>query len=173
MRTLLKNARLAVPVALVLLFAVLYTMGCSKKSQQPEQNNEVQPPVENVTAQPQPAAPQTQIPPVNDVKPVAAKTLYFKELDEDEQIEAERLMAYIKPGQRIGALPMTGYSMMVTTCRQIIQRWPDSSYAYKAKQFLISLPDNEKQTYKITASEMDLSMYEKPRTGTQPFNMKE
>jgi len=68
-------------------------------------------------------------------------------------------------------LPMTGFSLMVPNCRQIIKRWPDSWYAYRAKQMLGDLPERYKMRYKVTEEETDLSMYYKQRPGTEPFNM--
>ena len=75
------------------------------------------------------------------------------------------------PGRSIGRLPMTGFSLMVPNCRQIIKRWPDSWYAYRAKQMLGDLPERYKMRYKVTEEETDLSMYYKQRPGTEPFNM--
>ena len=122
-----------------------------------------QQPTETKTA-PQQVQP-TQTPP----KPV---TLYFKELGEIEQVEAERLLNVAVPGRSIGRLPMTGYKLMIDNCRQIIRRWPESWYAYRAKQMLADIPERYQQQYKITKEEVDLSMYAKPRPGTKPYTIK-
>ncbi len=206
MCTILKKAGLALSVILV-LFAVLFTLGCSKKpkeSEQPEATEQVQKPATTFSdqaardkeklltlpqpaetqPQPQPTAPATTTtttttttpavqPAPAEVKPAVSKTFYFKELDEIDQVEAERLLNVAVPGRSIGRLPMTSYSLMVSTCRQIIQKWPESVYAYRAKQMMAQLPDQSKQTYTITEQEIDVSMYAKPRTGTQPYTVKE
>jgi len=113
------------------------------------------PPVQQQVEQPEPAV------------------LYFKPLSEIDQIEAEKLLNVAVPGRSIGRLPMTGFSLMVPNCRQIIERWPDSRYAYQAKRLLADLPERYKMRYKITKEEMDVSMFYKQRPGTQPFTMEE
>jgi hypothetical protein len=190
MQALTKNAGLAFSIVFVLLFAALLSPGCSKK---PDQNGQVegteQAPTtfagqverdkERFLTEPQPVAQET--PPVNEPapavvqpKPTATKTLYFKGLDDEiDQIEAERLLNVAVPGLSIGRLPVTSYKLMVDTCRQIIQRWPDSLYAYNSKRMMAQLPEHDKQTYGITSQEVDITMYEKPRTGTQPYTVKE
>ena len=75
------------------------------------------------------------------------------------------------PGRSIGRLPMTGYNLMVPNCREIIKRWPDSWYAYRAKQMLGDLPERYQTQYNITEKEKDLSMYYKQRPGTEPYTM--
>jgi hypothetical protein len=99
--------------------------------------------------------------------------LYFKPLSEIEQIEAEKLLNVAVPGRSIGRLPMTGFSLMVPNCRQIIQRWPDSQYAYQAKRLLADLPPRYQTRYNVTKEEIDISMFYQQRPGTQPFTMEE
>ena len=99
--------------------------------------------------------------------------LYFKELSEIDEIEAERLLNVAVPGRSIGRLPMTGFKLMVDTCRQIIQRWPDSWYAYRAKQLLADMPPRFQKRYRVTKEEKSLSRFAKPREGTKPFIIKE
>ena len=99
--------------------------------------------------------------------------LYFKPLSEIEQIEAEKLLNVAVPGRSIGRLPMTGFNLMVPNCRQIIQRWPDSQYAYQARRLLADLPVRYQTRYNVTKEEIDLSMYYTQRPGTQPFTMEE
>jgi len=115
---------------------------------------------------PEPAAPvQKQ---VEQPKPTV---LYFKPLSEIEQIEAEKLLNVAVPGRSIGRLPMTGFSLMVPNCRQIIKRWPESRYAFQAKRMLADLPPRYQTRYKVTKEEIDISMFFKQRPGTQPFTM--
>jgi hypothetical protein len=99
-------------------------------------------------------------------------TFYFTQLDETEQIEAEQLLATIPTGRSIGRLPMTGYSLMVETCRQIIRRWPGSIYDYKARRALNQMPERFRQRYRITDQELGLTQFTKPRPNTTPYTIK-
>ena len=123
---------------------------------------------EQVQEQNQPADNQT---PAGSVQPPAKPTqLYFRPLSEIDKIEAERLLNVAVPGRSLGRLPMTGYKLMVDCCRQIISKWPDSWYAYRAKQLLIDMPERFRERYKITKEELDISEFTKQRPGTEPFN---
>ncbi len=122
--------------------------------------------------QPQATPGQAQ-PAVEPPKPAGPVTLYFKELSEIDSIEAERLLNVAVPGRSIGRLPMTGYKLMVDGCRQIIQRWPESWYAYNAKRMLADMPERYRRNYNITEEELDVSLYAQPRPGTKPFTVEE
>ena len=100
-------------------------------------------------------------------------TLYFVELSEIDEIEAERLLNVAVPGRSIGRLPMTGFKLMVDNCRRTISRWPESWYAYRAKQMLADMPQRFWSRYKVTEEEVDTSMYTKQRKDTKPFTFKE
>jgi len=183
MNALLKKTGLVLPVVLVLLFAVVFSSGCEKKPANNEPPETTTPWQEPAAGQPSPEANQPKpVPEVNQPQPEpivqqpepaapTTKKIYARQLDEIDQIDAERLMAVVPSGKKIGALPMTSYSLMVTTCRQIIQRWPDSIYAYRAKVALADLSEQDKRTFKITKEETDVSAFEKPQTGTQPFDV--
>lgn len=106
-------------------------------------------------------------------EPTKPVTLYFAELSEIDVVEAERLLNVAVPGRSIGRLPMTGFKLMVDSCRQIITKWPDSWYAYRAKQMLADMPQRFRERYKITDEELDISRFAQPRPGTQPYNVKE
>jgi hypothetical protein len=100
-------------------------------------------------------------------------TFYFTQLDETERIEAEQLLAMIPTGRSIGRLPMTGYNLMVETCRQIMGRWPGSIYDYKARRALNQMPERFRERYRITDRELDLTQFTKPRPNTIPYTIKE
>ena len=137
------------------------------KEQETTQVQEPNQVVENKqVTEPVPPAPKQ----IEKPKPVV---LYFKPLSEIDQVEAERLLNVAVPGRSIGRLPMTGFNLMVPNCRQIIQRWPDSQYAYQAKRLLADLPPRYQTRYNVTKEEMDISMFYKQRPGTQPFTMEE
>jgi len=106
-------------------------------------------------------------------KPPEPVTLYFVELSEIDEVEAERLLNVAVPGRSIGRLPMTGFKLMVDNCRMTISRWPESWYAYRAKQMLADMPRRFWSRYKVTEQEVDVSMYKQPRPGTKPFTFEE
>ncbi|MDD5326769.1 MAG: hypothetical protein PHY02_03020 [Phycisphaerae bacterium] len=136
--------------------------GESASEQVQEQKQPVetkQTPTERVVVQP-PSAKPTEKPAV----------LYFKPLNEIDKAEAERLLNVAVPGRSIGRLPMTGFKLMVDCCRQMIIKWPDSWYAYRAKQMLIEMPERFRGRYKITREELDISEFTIQRPGTEPFN---
>ncbi|UCC96420.1 MAG: hypothetical protein JSW66_11315 [Phycisphaerales bacterium] len=130
-------------------------------------------PQQEVAAQEGQAAPEPSQPVAEPSKPAGPMTLYFKELSEIDGIEAERLLDVAAPARSIGRLPTTGFKLMVDSCRQIIQRWPDSWYEYRAKQMLADMPERHRQRYSITQQELDMTRFAKPRFGTKPFTVEE
>jgi Sec-independent protein translocase protein TatA len=137
-------------------------------AEEPAKEPAEQPIKQQVQEQNQPAVSQTPPQPVQP--PVKPTQLYFAPLSEIDKIEAERLLNVAVPGRSIGRLPMTGFKLMVDCCRQIIRRWPDSWYAYRAKQLLIDMPERFRQRYKITKEELDISEFTRQRPGTELFN---
>lgn len=86
----------------------------------------------------------------------------FKELSEEEEIEAQQKWEWVVTQRKMGRLPVMGYKQMVDTCREIIQRWSQSKYAFLAKRALADLPEKYHQMYNITKEETDVSnFYEK------------
>jgi hypothetical protein len=136
---------------------------------------------------PQPAPVQPPAPPPTPPPPTTAQlaaqgvflpsaitqpmTLFFKPLSEEDEIAAQQIMPYATAGRSIGRLPVMQYGLMVKACRQILERWPDSWYAFRAKQMLEEISERYAQNYNITPQEMDISRYLKPREGTQPLNV--
>lgn len=98
-------------------------------------------------------------------------TLHFKPLDETEDIQAQQLLPWAATGRSIGRLPMLQYGPMVKACRDILQRWPDSSYAFPAKRMLEEIYERHGHQYNITPQEMDISRFMKPGRGTQPVTV--
>ena len=107
------------------------------------------------------------------VEPPKSMTLYFKPLSEIEKVDAERMLNMAVPGRSIGRLPMTGFKLMVDNCRGIISKYPDSWYAYRAKQMLADMPPRYQKRYKVTEEELDFSRFAKPRPGAKPFTVEE
>jgi hypothetical protein len=79
----------------------------------------------------------------------------FKELDEIERIEAERLFEMALTNRKIGRLPVTGYKLTVDNCRMMIKKFPGSEFDYKARRLLDDIPKRFIERYKLTDEEMD------------------
>ncbi|MCX5645929.1 MAG: hypothetical protein NTZ17_14810 [Phycisphaerae bacterium] len=138
---------------------------------------EQQPPTATPAA-PQPPQPPTQAPPQpaadNVVLPSSItqrRDLYFKPLSEEDDIAAQELLPWVAAGRSIGRLPMVQYSLMVKACRQAEERWPDSVYAFRAKQALEEIYERYGANYKITRQELDIARFLKPRPGTQAIKV--
>ncbi len=85
----------------------------------------------------------------------------FRKLNSEEEIEAERLWQRVLNQRKMGRLPATRYNEMVDTCREIIHRWPESEYAFKAKRTLSDLPEKYQQMHNVTKEELDISGFYK------------
>ncbi len=128
-------------------------------------------------AQQGPAAVESQavvpVPPTpRPVEPPKPTIVYCKDLSEIDKIEAERLLNAAAPARSLGRLQI-GFNLMMQNCRQILRRWPDSWYAYRAKQMIADMPERFRQRYKVTQDELDLSTFAEPRPGTRPFTVEE
>ena len=124
-----------------------------------------------------PAAVESQavvpVPPTpRPVEPPKPTIVYCKDLSEIDKIEAERLLNAAVPARSLGRLQI-GFNLMMQNCRQILRRWPDSWYAYRAKQMIADMPERFRQRYKVTQNELDLSTFAEPRPGTRPFTVEE
>lgn len=106
-------------------------------------------------------------------KPAAPTVLYFKEVDEIEQIEADNILANVPQWRTIGRMPFTGYNIMVQSCRQLMQRFPGTIYDYKARRALAQIPEQYRQRYKITDDEVDLNYFTQQRPGTMEYKITE
>jgi len=143
-----------------------------KRADEPTQSPAAQPETSQPPAQPSPQPaqpPAAQVPgvvlPSSITQPT---TLYFKPLDEINDIAAQELLPWASTGRSLGRLPMVQYGLMVQACRQIEERWPDSWYAFRAKQMLEEISDRYAANYKIRPQELDISRFMKPRQGTEP-----
>lgn len=127
---------------------------------------EQRPPADdNQAAVPVPPAPRPR-------EPIKPTIVYCTVLSEMDQIEAQRLLNVAAPGYSLGSLQV-GYNLMMQNCRQILRKWPDSTYAYRAKVMIIEMPERYRQRYNVTEDELDLSTFAKPRPGTKPFTVEE
>ncbi len=94
-------------------------------------------------------------------------TMYFKPMNEDDDIAAQQLLPWATTARSLGRLPMVQYGPMVKASRDIMTRWPDSWYAFRAKQMLNEIYERYGENYKITEQEMDVSKFLKQRPGTE------
>ena len=81
----------------------------------------------------------------------------FKPLSEEEKLDAEKLFEMAMFQKKEARLPGIGggNKLMVDYCRQIIQKYPDSEYAWKARRMLGTLPARFKQQYNVTDEEIN------------------
>ncbi len=92
-----------------------------------------------------------------DVKQPAAQP----QPDEIEQLQqnlqAQKLYQWAETEFRIARKPLMSYKRCVDFCREIIQRWPDSAEAAKARVLLRRIPERYRKQYNITDEEMSIS----------------
>jgi hypothetical protein len=86
-----------------------------------------------------------------------AEPMKFKEMTEDERAGAEQLYELVIAQRKMGRLPGVSYGAMVQYCREIIERYPGTEYAYKAKRALADIPPRERERYRITDDEINLN----------------
>jgi hypothetical protein len=138
----------------------------AEQPQEPVPEPQTQPAQQPAQAPTQPAGRTARfIFPSDIIKPT---TLYFKPLEEMDDIQAQELLPYATTGRSLGRLPFLQYGLMVKACRQIEQRWPDSWYAFRAKQMLEEISERYALNYKISKRELDISRFLKPRKDTEP-----
>lgn len=107
----------------------------------------------------QPEADQSQSPKTEQVVVQKPKPKpEFKELSLEDEVQAGKLFNLAVQERKLGRLPgvKLGYKNMVDHCREIIQRWPDSEYAVKARRMLRDIPQRYRKRYNITDEEIDL-----------------
>jgi len=138
----------------------------SEQPQEPVPETQTQPTQQPAQAPTQPAGRTPGVVLPSDIK--RPTTLYFKPLEEIEDIQAQELLPWATTGRSIGRLPFLQYGLMVKACRQIKERWPDSWYAFRAKQMLEEIAERYAANYKITEQELDISRFIKPRRDTEP-----
>ena len=81
----------------------------------------------------------------------------FRELTEEEKAGASQLFEMAITQRKMGRLPGMRYGLMVQYCRQIIEKYPGSEYAYKAKRMLADIPASDRERYHITDDEINLN----------------
>jgi len=81
--------------------------------------------------------------------------------DEIEQLQqnlqAQKLYQMAETEFKIARKPLMSYKRCVNYCREIIQKWPDSAEAAKARVLLRRVPERYRSQYNITDEEMGIS----------------
>jgi hypothetical protein len=81
--------------------------------------------------------------------------------DEIEQLQqnlqAQKLYQMAETEFKIARKPLMSYKRCVNYCREIIQKWPDSAEAAKARVLLRRVPERYRKQYNITDEEMGIS----------------
>jgi len=82
----------------------------------------------------------------------------IEEIEELQQnLQAQRLYQWAETEFKIARKPLMSYKRCVDFCREIIQRWPDSAEAAKARVLLRKIVVSHRQRYNITDEEMGIS----------------
>jgi hypothetical protein len=160
----LKIAVVAVMIVGVVIFVSTFTSSSKPQSQsQPRAEEKTiydvwEEDQKRLLAEPQPQelqAAAASVRPGNEPPPEPALP-QFRELSEIEQIDAEKLLNVAIQHRKMGRLGGIGLNTMVDCCRQIIQKYPDTVYAFKAKRMLADIPERYRAQYNITQQELDL-----------------
>ncbi len=73
-----------------------------------------------------------------------------------QNIQAQRLFQMADAEFKIARKPLMSYKRCVDYCRQIINEFPDSAEAAKARVLLRKIPEREREKWKVTDEEMGL-----------------
>lgn len=165
----LKIAALAIVVVIGIVVIGSFTGGGSQPREQKEPKKTVydtwEEDDERLTAEPEFKEAPASVQPVEQPRQPAPNPQpgavepprpQFKELSAEEDFEAQKLWIWVENQRKMGRLPVMGYGQMVKSCRDIIQRWPESKYAFFAKRALADLPEHYQKMYSITKEETDL-----------------
>lgn len=114
------------------------------------------------------ADPEAEQPPETEQRPVTKQTPEveqaveaakpkFKKLSLEDELQAQKLFEWALAQRKMARLPGMSYDKMVDACREIIEKWPNSVYAFKARRMLRDIPERYRKLYRITGEEMGLS----------------
>ena len=84
----------------------------------------------------------------------SAKTEQEQQEISPEEIQAEKLFEMALAQRKMARLPGVNYKLMVDYCREIIEKYPASIYASKARRMLGEVPRQYWQQYNITEKEI-------------------
>jgi len=111
--------------------------------------------------EPQPAQPTETATQPQTAQPAPQQQPTFEKLPFEQDLQAQKLFEHAKMEFKQSRLPMMTPARMVKDCREIIQRWPKSEYAFQAKRMLADLPQRYHTMYTITDQEKDVSSFYK------------
>ncbi len=78
-------------------------------------------------------------------------------LAEEEKFEAEKLLTYTRDlFMKLAKKRGLTYTQGVDFCRQLMKKYPGTSYAQQARELLRQVPENQRQRYGITDQELGL-----------------
>ncbi len=80
----------------------------------------------------------------------------FVELTIEEEYQAQKLFENALAQRKMGRLPIMNYKPMIDLCRQIIDQFPGSEYAAKARRMLADIPEEYRKRYGVTDEEAGL-----------------
>jgi len=98
----------------------------------------------------------TQTPAKPPVAPTRPSGLEIAEEDIVASVEAERLYNMALTQYRIGRRTGMTFKKMVDYCREILERYPNSPEAAKAKVLMRNMPERYRQLYNVTNEELGL-----------------
>ena len=94
---------------------------------------------------------------IPEAKPAVEPTKpKFKELSPEDEVRAQKLFEMALFHRKSGRLPGLQFKKMVDYCREIIEKYPDSVYAFRARRMLRDIPRRYRERYNITDEEMGL-----------------
>lgn len=105
--------------------------------------------------------PTEEIAPAETAPPEQTAEPTFEKLSIEDEVQAQKLHSMALEERKRSRLPMMTPKMMVDYCREIIQKWPESEYAFQAKRMLADIPERYKKMYNVTDQEMDVSSFYK------------
>ena len=154
----LKIAALAVVVVGLIILVSVFSGSGEPKPKPKTFYDVIEQDDRRLRAEPEPEVEQTPtVKKINKSEPDKPKPKpQFKELTPEDQMQAEKLFEMALTHRKMGRLPGMTFKKMVDYCRQIIERWPDSVYAFKARRMLRDIPQRHRELYKITDEEMGL-----------------
>ena len=79
-----------------------------------------------------------------------------EEIPIEDQVQAHRLFEMALAQRKMARLPGVTYKLMIDYCREIIQRYPNTPEAPKARRMLREVPEQYRKIYNITDEEMGL-----------------
>ena len=152
----MKNKIFGTALAVLLIASVFVPLGCKKKTETEKTFYDVAAEDDaRLRAEPKPK--ETQ--PTETAQTQEQPTMQFRELTEEEQVEAERLLEWAIQTRKMGRLPAISYKQTIDTCRQIIKQFPGTEYEFKAKRILADIPEQYRSRYNVTEEEIDLGNY--------------